>query len=175
MWFNFTEWNETASTEGWRAEDEPCPCLLPEQVPLASSSLFPQSFVPSQSHRLGMQRLLLHLKWPAGHVWLSANSRVQSTECEPTTFTTINLSTSDRSFSVFVWKKPIFIMVYCTWRHGVSQALLSFLLKALLPLLPVWPFSAPLREKNVLIVNNLFTASKWNFIKSRARHIWTYW
>lgn len=56
--FNFTESNKTQSDERLWAR----PRLLPEQVPLASSSLPPQSFVPSQSHLLGMQRLSLHLK-----------------------------------------------------------------------------------------------------------------
>lgn len=46
---------------------------IPVQVVLASSSLLSQSFVPSQSHLLGMQRLLLHLNWSVGHVWLTAN------------------------------------------------------------------------------------------------------
>lgn len=41
---------------------------IPVHVVLASSSLFPQSFVPSQSHFLGMQRLLLHLNWSAGQL-----------------------------------------------------------------------------------------------------------
>ena len=45
---------------------------IPEHVVLASSSLLPQSLVPSQSHRFGMQRLLLHLNWSVGQVWLSA-------------------------------------------------------------------------------------------------------
>lgn len=45
----------------------------PVQVVLDSSSLLPQSFVPSHSHLLGMQRLLLHLNWSVGQVWLAAN------------------------------------------------------------------------------------------------------
>lgn len=44
----------------------------PEQVELDSSSLFPQSLSPSQSQRLGMQRLFLHLKRSEGQVCWSA-------------------------------------------------------------------------------------------------------
>lgn len=40
----------------------------PEQVELDSSSLLPQSLSPSQSQRLGMQRLFLHLKRSEGQV-----------------------------------------------------------------------------------------------------------
>lgn len=39
-----------------------------EQVALDSSSLFPQSLSPSQSQRLGMQRLFSHLNRSEGQV-----------------------------------------------------------------------------------------------------------
>ena len=45
--------------------------FIPEHVTLDSSSLLPQSFVPSHSHLLGMQRLLLHLNCSMGQLWLS--------------------------------------------------------------------------------------------------------
>lgn len=44
---------------------------LPEQVWLDSSSLLPQSFAPSQSHLLGIQRLFWHLNWSSGQLWLT--------------------------------------------------------------------------------------------------------
>lgn len=75
------------------------------------------------------------------------------------------ISTTNRSFIVFAWKKHIFIMLYCTWRQGVSKVLLSFLLKALLPLLPVWPFSALLREKKCSYCEQPVYSFKMEFYK----------
>lgn len=50
----------------------------PEQVELDSSSLFPQSLSPSQSQRLGMQRLFLHLKRSEGQVcWSVGGNHTQ--------------------------------------------------------------------------------------------------
>lgn len=49
----------------------------PEQVELDSSSLFPQSLSPSQSQRLGMQRLFLHLKRSEGQVCWSVGRHTQ--------------------------------------------------------------------------------------------------
>ena len=42
--------------------------VVPEQVLLDSSSSLPQSLSPSQSQRMGMQRLFWHLKRSAGQV-----------------------------------------------------------------------------------------------------------
>lgn len=51
----------------------------PEQVELDSSSLLPQSLSPSQSQRLGMQRLFLHLKRSEGQVcWSGGGGKTHS-------------------------------------------------------------------------------------------------
>lgn len=53
------------------------PPPTPEQVALDSSSLFPQSLSPSQSQRLGMQRLFSHLNRSEGQVCWSGEGRVR--------------------------------------------------------------------------------------------------
>lgn len=61
---------------------EDLPGSSPEQVELDSSSLFPQSLSPSQSQRLGMQRLFLHLKRSEGHVcWSARETHAQDLPC----------------------------------------------------------------------------------------------
>lgn len=53
------------------------PPPTPEQVALDSSSLFPQSLSPSQSQRLGMQRLFSHLNRSEGQVCWSGEGWVR--------------------------------------------------------------------------------------------------
>lgn len=61
-------------TEGGHSSHPP---PTPEQVALDSSSLFPQSLSPSQSQRLGMQRLFSHLNRSEGQVCWSGEGRVR--------------------------------------------------------------------------------------------------
>lgn len=62
------------------------------------------------------------------------------------------INTYTVSFIMFTWKKHIFIMLCYMWCDSVSEVLLSFLLKALLPLVPVWPFSALFWEKKLFLL-----------------------
>ena len=72
---------------------------------LDSSSLSPQSSAPSHSHLLGMQRLVGHLNWSTGQLWLSV---VHKTTCWHSMTTTVNLRDSTSS----CWRKPLPATMY---------------------------------------------------------------